>query len=439
MMKSLLICIVTILACAPPASAQEPACTGAGASAILSPGTMVTNSRPAGFGAGATAILRRSDHTAAAGAPSPLPPASGTWDVDTLRLARLAAAADVAELVWSQSGQTTCVQTITFSGLPPVPASGPQVPAPALAPVSAPGAADITYGENECEAAANDWLGTIRATADRLTTMLVFDKDGTLCALRNARPRQGDPIYVGIFSDDTTKWNRARITFQPCSLESAAPQVLVNDRLPSINQPQAAGNWKISQKFTARQCFDSEVLITVQDRDGQTFSYALRQASRYRATFHLGTVFSESHETTFGLRPSGNDKVIFSQGPIDRGPEYVAALVFYSLPRYFSRGGFHGRDPVEDTGWKDRFGGVIGVGLQDPTKRFITGFSFEVAAGVNILGVWDWAQDNVLKGVTEGSVFAGTVDEIPVQKEWRQKFVFGVSMDLVYAVTAFKR
>ena len=113
---------------------------------------------------------------------------------------------------------------------------------------------------------------------------------------------------------------------------------------------------------------------------------------------------------------SPTEKRIFAEGPIDRGPEYVAALVFYSLPRYFSKRGFHGRDPVEDNGWKDRFGGVVGVGLQDPTKRFITGFSFEVAAGVNVLGVWDWAEDNTLRGVSEGDVFTGTVKEIPCAK-----------------------
>ena len=72
-------------------------------------------------------------------------------------------------------------------------------------------------------------------------------------------------------------------------------------------------------------------------------------------------------------------------------------------------------------------------------KRFITGFSFEAAAGVNILTVWDWAETNVLAGIEEGDVFAGDVEEIPTRKEWRQKFVFGVSMDLVYASNAFRR
>jgi len=217
------------------------------------------------------------------------------------------------------------------------------------------------------------------------------------------------------------------------------PNILVNDRLPTITTEARAAEWDIYHKFPARQCFDPSVLINVQGPESQTFSYAVRQATRYRATLHLGTVFTESHETTFGLRPVGEEKRIFAQGPIDRGPEYVAALVFYSLPRYFQRGGFHGRDPVEDNGWKDRFGGVIGVGLQHPTKRFVTGFSFEVAAGVNVLGVWDWAQDNTLRGVKEGDLFTGEVEEIPVQKEWRQKFVLGVSMDLVYAATALKR
>ena len=93
---------------------------------------------------------------------------------------------------------------------------------------------------------------------------------------------------------------RARITFEPCSLESAVPNVLINDRLPTIATERQSGNWMIRHKFPARACFDSSVLINVQSSGGLSFSHALRQATLYRATLHLGTVFTESHETTLG-------------------------------------------------------------------------------------------------------------------------------------------
>jgi hypothetical protein len=69
----------------------------------------------------------------------------------------------------------------------------------------------------------------------------------------------------------------------------------------------------------------------------------------------------------------------------------------------------------------------------------VAGFSFEVAAGVNIIGVWDWVETEVLRGVEEGDIFVGEPEDIPTQKEWRQKFVFGLTLDIVYAATAFRR
>jgi hypothetical protein len=40
-------------------------------------------------------------------------------------------------------------------------------------------------------------------------------------------------------------------------------------------------------------------------------------------------------------------------------------------------------------------------------------------------------QTEVLNGVAEGDVFTGTVEEIPTREEWRQRFVTGLTLDLV--------
>jgi hypothetical protein len=134
---------------------------------------------------------------------------------------------------------------------------------------------------------------------------------------------------------------------------------------------------------------------------------------------------------------------IFAKGPEDKGPEYVAALVFYSLLRYLPAlaGGeaYQGRDVIRDNAFADKIGAVVGVGLRNPLKRFIFGASVEIAAGVNILTVWDWAEASELSGVSEGDVFTGTEEQIPTLQEWRSKFVVGVSLDLVYATAAFRR
>jgi hypothetical protein len=310
------------------------------------------------------------------------------------------------------------------------------------------------FTERDCEPAGARWLKDIQGTNPARagsTSVLLFREDGQLCFAPNARPAQGDPIYAGVFTDDSLYWANGRITFQPCSLEPSSPSVLVSDRLPQLagGQLQAA-NFDI-EKFPVRQCWDRNVVINIEPSasavpaagSARQISYTLTQASRYRATLHLGVVFTENHETTFGLRPDGNVNRVFAEGPVDKGPEYVAALVFYSILRYIpplgGKASYQGRDPVEDNGFADKLGAVIGVGLQNPLKRFVTGFSFEIAAGVNVLGVWDWNQANVLSGINEGDIFTGTEEEIPVFKEWQQKFVFGVSMDLVYATNAFRR
>jgi hypothetical protein len=307
----------------------------------------------------------------------------------------------------------------------------------------------------ECMSAGQDWFARLaRPEPGRGIAALLFREDGGLCYESNLRPTQGDTIYVGVYTSDPTRWSGARITFQPCSLESASPNVLVTDRLPSIlTKPQAEG-FEIRQ-FPQRQCFDPVVNITVENTapgsagvtgDGVQLTHTLHQATRYRATVHLGVVFTENHDTTFGLRPAGDDmQRVFAEGPVDRGPEYVAAVVFYSLLRYIpplgGRPSYPGRDPVRDNGFADKLGGVIGVGLRNPLERFVAGFSFEVAAGVNVLAVWDWAETNVLTGgVREGDLFPSDDETlIPTQKEWRQKFVLGVSLDLVYATNAFRR
>jgi hypothetical protein len=338
-------------------------------------------------------------------------------------------------LVWTQLGQTACRYRFRLAtGAAVAAAPGAAAPPPALSAR----ATGRLYRDDECHIAGNEWMAEV-APGSRRASVLLFDDAGQLCYPPPVRPRQGDAIHVGIFTGDPT-WSASRITLQPCMLESATPNVLATGRLSDISQLQSEGPTHRVFAFPVRHCWNSPVAVEIAAADGKRrISYSLEQVTLYRATLHLGTVFTENHDQTFGLRPDGSVNRIFAQGPVDKGPEYVAALVFYSLPRYFTRGGFHGRDPVADTGWKDRLGGVMGVGLRNPTKRFVAGFSLEIAAGVNAIAVWDWADTGVLKDVAEGSVFTGREDEIPTQREWRQKFVVGVTLDLVYAATAFRR
>lgn len=376
------------------------------------------------------------------------------WSAANVQQIRGLIGANEAFLVWSQLGQPNCRYRISLAAQPQ--AGGAQPPAaqpPAAQPPAAQPPVAVTppagfsgraigrlYRPDECAIAGQEWLSEV-AGGTRGASVLLFDQDGQLCAPPPLRPRQGDAIYVGVFTDGP-EWSASRITFQPCMLQSPTPNVLASGRLSDISQLRSADPLRFRiYAFPVRYCWNSPVAIEITSADGnRRMNYSLEQVTLYRATLHFGTVFTENHDVTFGLRPDGpNTERIFAQGPVDKGPEYVAALVFYSLPRYFMRGGFAGRDPVADTGWKDRLGGLVGVGLQNPTERFVAGFSFEVAAGVNIIGVWDWVETEVLRGVEEGDIFVGEPEDIPTQKEWRQKFVFGLTLDIVYAATAFRR
>jgi hypothetical protein len=403
---------------------------GKDSSAFLSERAKVV--RPAGFTEAATVSLRV-DKTIASAAKDLKPGAE--WTPFLVDLMSTAAGSKPAALVWSEGGQT-CAEPVTFSTKEESETKDEDV-----------GAAGV-LDEVECQAQGQAWLTAIApgGTGRRpeSVNMLVFREDGGVCYESNFRPRQGNPIYVGVFTDEALKWSAARVTFQPCSLEPTAPNVLVQGKLGTFTSELHAGGQFTIHKFSPRPCWDPTVVVQIDTKAGEQLAHTLQQATLYRATVHLGTVFTENHETTFGLRPE-SDTVnrVFAQGPVDKGPEYVAALVFYSLLRYIpplgGRAAYPGRDPVRDNSFVDKLGGVIGVGLRNPLKRFITGFSFEIAAGVNVLTVWDWAETSVLAGIKEGDVFPGDPEEIPTRKEWRQKFVVGVSMDLVYASNAFRR
>jgi hypothetical protein len=375
-------------------------------------------------------------------------PVAATWTTTLIaQLQAAAAGAPVVQMLWSQDGKS-CFQTVSLP--PPGTISLGATPPPTTDTTGAVGGNTNTgrrgtpaYTERDCGKAGSEWLSEISRQRTELDikriTVLVFRGESGLCFQNNERPTQGDPIYVGVFTAEPEVWT-GTADFQPCSMEPSAPSILITDRLTVA--ARQSKEWYLLD-YLPRRCWNPTVSLTVSGT-GRRVNYTLAQATRYRATLHLGTVFSETHDVTFGLRPeSPTVNRIFSQGPTEKGPDYVASLVFYSILRYLpplgGRPSYPGRDPVRDNAFADKLGAVIGVGLRDPRERFNVGFAFEIAAGVNILGVWDYAQTNILSGVKEGDVFTGSVEQIPVTKEWQRKFVMGVSLDLVYATTALRR
>lgn len=355
--------------------------------------------------------------------------------------ARAAAGSEPLFLSWSGGAAgTECTQTFSIVGGgitdPPV------VPRTLADPSDNARASETAWPERGCGQAGARWEGEIRRElgSDDFT-QIVFLEDRGVCYRGGNRDYgvTGNPIYVGVFTDDEKVWDEANIQYEPCAIESAVPAVLVNDKASVLSNFQSGLNAWVLRTYPQRSCFNTTVGVTVTGRVDEktvTARTSLEQAQRYRATLNLGTLFTDLHNRTFGLRPDGDGQRIYGQGPTDTGPEYYAAVVLYGLPYYLPSllGGerYRGRDVIHENGLLDRIGGVIGVGISDPRKQFVAGFAFEALAGVSVTGTWNFMRVNKLAGVNEGDLFTGAADRIPQRQEWDQKFVIGVALDLRY-------
>ena len=284
-------------------------------------------------------------------------------------------------------------------------------------------------------------------------TAFIFDED--LHFFRQSRPDGvvGDLIFVGVFYKDKDLKNLS-VEYSPCSLEPESPHLYVGDAAGLSTPLRSMGGNKgketVKLVFPPRRCFNTSVAIKVKatnNDDTQIEGNApLNQYDRYRGTLQMGVLFTTQHETAFGLKTSDDaKKYIYNKGPADSGPEYTASLVIYSVLRYvgniFSpKKHFAGRDIIHDRSFIDSLGAVIGVGLTNPANRFVLGLSYEVAYGINVIGVMEFARLNQLAGgLTEGAEYAGTEDSIPIRRYWDNKIVFGLSLDLRYVTALFSK
>lgn len=277
-------------------------------------------------------------------------------------------------------------------------------------------------------------------------SLVVFCRDVTAQQIGRDYGVEGDPIYVGLYDDGTLL--NPRIEFTSCSIEPAGPRIFQSESaFPGGVQSAAVDPFEL-KILAQRACFDASVQIDLkaQRRDGTEVSksFTLQQARRYHATLQVGPVFTERQAHSFGLRvDEENNKRIFDKGPVNRGPEYMAALVIYALPRQlgsvFGGEAFRGRDILHEKSFADRLGGVLGVGVRDPAKSFAAGLSFELFDYVNVIAVYRWARLPQLTGVEEDDVFLGTADQIPVRDEWKGHFEAGLAIDLRYVTALFRR
>ena len=278
---------------------------------------------------------------------------------------------------------------------------------------------------------------------------ILFDEDLRELYRSPGYQTQGNPIYVSVLyrSDTAPKFS---IEFSPCSLQSANPAVLIHDQsILSSFQSEAGIEYK-THDFPPRACWNDLVTIKVASEDTVAgninkleTSFIINQYVRYRATLQLGVLFSSLQEVNYGLRTEGEKNYIYNQGPENNGPTYAVSLILYSMPKnlmsLFGGSAYKGRDIVNDWAFFDRIGGIVGVDITKPTRRFITGLSFDVIYGVSIFLVREWARVRKLADVEEGDVFTGKLENIPIRDYWNSKWSFGISLDLRYVTALLQR
>jgi hypothetical protein len=399
------------------------------------------------------------------GSPSPLSGTPPSFLINSLVLAQAQAYKNPAtytdnqiQLRWGKAADPTagCLQpfTVPASGVAPPPPPGTAGTATAAGTA---GASGTTVNVQDCQSQGQQLRKTIRndrklgsSTPDDFS-LIVFCRDVTAFQIDRDYGVEGDPIYVALYDDGKLLSPHAELP--TCSIEAAGPRIFQSETsLPKTSGLESTQPF-IIQKLLDRDCFDASVEIDLKaqrtDQATQKLvdvarTYVLGQSVRYNATLQVGPLFTDQQAHTFGLSVD-SQKVshILDKGPSGRGPEYLATLVLYALPRQLASlfGGkpYHGRDILHEQRFADRLGGILGTSLSDPSKLFVAGLSFEIFSYVNVTAVYSWARLPQLSGVQNGDVFTGTADQIPIQDQWKGHFELGLSVDLRYAATLLQR
>jgi len=415
---------------------------------------------PAGYDQVAFYDMTKNAAVGSPGALSGTPPA---FTVNSLVLAQAQAFKDPAtytanqiQLRWGKAADkaASCLQPFTVSSPPAAPAGGT---APTVGTTGTASSSGSSVNIQDCQTQGRQLRATIRSrrglgsSARDDFSLIVFCRDVTAFQIDRDYGVEGDPIYVALYDDGTLLSPHAELP--TCSIEAAGPRVFQSETsLPSASGLQSTQAFQI-QELLNRACYDASVEIDLKaqrtDMATQKLadvsrSYVLSQAQRYNATLQVGPLFTDQQSHTFGLTvDSGNVSRIVDKGPSGRGPEYLATIVLYALPRQLASlfGGkpYSGRDILHEQKFADRLGGVLGTSLSNPSKLFAAGLSFEIFSYVNLTAVYSWARLTELDGVNAGDAFTGTADQIPVHDVWKGHVEFGLSIDLRYAAALLGR
>lgn len=318
---------------------------------------------------------------------------------------------------------------------------------------SPPVAAAVPATDSECRGYADR-----QRAAAPYEEWVMFNSRGVACHVPKLLRQRDRLHFVMLLAKNEVPPASARATVTSgCATPTATPDIPqaiglgdIIGKLQSKSGGAAATDQKGVERPTpveigsAVECASDSTVVSVHvvsaNGTEATVNETLRLYERATATIHIGVLNSKLREPDFGLQTVAGQSTIIDKEASKRGPEYTAMVVVQGIFKYWPTKGdmsYPGRDMIHDSGALDRTGLVMSFGMKDPGKRFGLGLSFEIARGINLVGVYERVKTNRLSGVSIGDSFAGAAGDIPTRREWNGGWSVGLTFDTAYIMQIF--
>ena len=149
----------------------------------------------------------------------------------------------------------------------------------------------------------------------------------------------------------------------------------------------------------------------------------------YTGMLTLGAAQTNMVDPGFKLASVGGQTVIAAG---EEGDQDLVYTLFYT-PFVWGK-----RDIQKEVRWYKHLNPTIGIAPEDVTKNAFVGITADLPAGIAVTFGRHFRQVEVLtQGLTVGSPFSGTADQIPTAEEWENDNFWAVSIDLRAMVQVF--
>ena len=147
----------------------------------------------------------------------------------------------------------------------------------------------------------------------------------------------------------------------------------------------------------------------------------------YTGILSLGAAWTDAVDPGYKLASNGSETVI-ALG--DDGKEDLLYTLFYT-PYVWGKRDLEKRIPRSQ--WYKHINPTVGIVPEDIDENAMVGATIDLPAGFLFTFGWHFRRISVLPedtGLTVGSPFTGTADQIPTAKSWENEKFFAVTVDL---------